>query len=254
MSNIKCKAKNPATCYYHGVGAETILQQNYLNTDRIYNNLVGTYAILQQQGKNTDRYVIAVGEALKNKDKASVEYYATEEGTKELQQQVDSEEDLNKKLVLESLQKYVIQVKVSNEKQGTVYSSISPSRSSLYVVPDFRVNKIDGNCKEYVGNKYDSTYSLQRIRDFVKSDIRKAAKLGFLPKETKVEVKIDLKQNRMVITLKPTVNHSIKISDKQNVLKQIASISKSYAKAVVRLNRETNTETVEPTFNVELIG
>ena len=251
MTNIqhRCRAKTPASCPFRSETTIALLKQNYVNAQQINNNLVNTYVLLSAANKPVQTYIEAILKSSENLQTAEIEYAASDEGLQKLEQRIETEEDLNKKMGLETLKVYAQQLHKEVEEGKRQPSTILPSKISLYTLPAFTPQKLDDNTTQWTGNKFNSTYPVGRVREFIKQDIKKATAMGNLPEGVKTLVTSDHKTNILTVTLTDTPTNV----DRKQILKQLNAISKSYAQAKVTQRSETEKETKYVNFSVKIL-
>lgn len=226
-----CRAKDPATCRFHNPSSIATIAQNFKTSKKINEGLMDTYFKLSDtnRGDVAETYIPAILESRRNLDNIELDYYSTPEGEIELQELIDKEEDLSKKFTLEAISYQSKARKDKIEKGENVEEFLLPSRNSLYIYPTFTKTKLGDDVDLWEGNKYNPTYTVQRIREFVKGDIKKAKDLGDLPASLKVDVKSDHKTKTLHIKAEANI-----ASDQLPALeKRLGMMVKSYATATV---------------------
>jgi hypothetical protein len=243
---IVCKAKDPKSCRYHTANSIRTLTQHYKSAKNINDSLVETYTYLARNSNPlSEQYIPEIIKSMEHLEKTELDYYSTPEGELELQEAIDQEEDLSKKLLLESKFYRAQQRKKAVEKGEQVEEFITPSHSPMFTLPAFRRTAISPDVDLWEGNKYNPHYTIGRIREFVKGDIKKAKKIGVLPPDVEVTVRSDHKTNTLYVQATSKVTE-----DKLPLLqKQLGKLVKAYGSATV-IRYQGGGSTTDSSFNV----
>lgn len=246
-TKIVCKAKNPANCRYHTPSSISTLANIYNTSRSINESLVETYRYLSSiKSPKADEYINAILKSKLDLEKAEVDYYSTPEGEDELQTAIDDEEDLNSKMFLESKQRRILERKAVVEAEGNFEEYITPSRTPLFTLPVFKKVNLAPKIELWTGNKYSSTHTVQRIREFVKKDLKHARQLGFLPEGATYVVKSDNKTKSILVEI-----HNAPEGNEELLKNRVGKMVKAYATATVYRNTDSPEET-QTSFNLFL--
>lgn len=195
-----CQAKNPATCRYHGALSQDSLKEQRTTVNNMYTNVLETYQKISViKPELAEQYLDAFREMEKIKEDADIYYYGTDEGAAELEELKNNTEDLNEILQYETLQRVANAKRKVVEDNPNTPTVLFPAHEKIFTFPVIEVKKNKlSEPVEIIGNKYNSTNTLPRIRDMVKADLKKAMKLGFVPEST-FKVTSDLKQGSVSV-------------------------------------------------------
>ncbi len=250
MVTTVCRAKNPATCRYHGQEGQEYINQQLSRATKLYNNVEKTCVALLKQGHRNSSYTeefLRIKEILES---AKLDYYATPEGSAKLDEEIANATDLNKIMELESI-KHFAEQRVNDEENGKVVpQTIIPGAAKIFIFPDFDRIKEEGSTTVWEGNKYIEQASSSNIKNLLKRDIEQAAEIGYLPKGLNIDA--TSKAGRL-----PSVNLIVKApasftAEQKNQLRNvIGKMAKAYAKAVVTIN-EDGTKQTDSSFTLFL--
>jgi hypothetical protein len=185
MSNVKCNAKDPASCRYHRPDAGEIalaaLEGAKIALDDADRRLAA--------GEDNALEVLDLRWAV---DRAEEAYYGTEMGVADIQNQMKHESDENEKFALEmklANAKYALadaeRLNAINERNG---GPLIPAGSHTY---EGGTVESGGNdlWPTSTGSKYQSGLRASQIKTLVNADIKEAQKKGYLPKHVKFAIR-----------------------------------------------------------------
>lgn len=185
MSNVKCNAKDPSSCRYHRPDAGAVAKA-------ARDEAKAALAEAERRMDEGDESGLDVLDARWNVDRAEEAYYGTEEGIKDITEQMANESDENEKFMLEmklASAKYALadaeRLNAINERNG---GPLVPTGQHTYEVASV-VSGGNDLWPETTGSKYQPNLRAINVKSLVNADIKEAQKKGYLPKHVKFAVR-----------------------------------------------------------------
>lgn len=162
----------------------------------------------------------------KLKQEVEIYYYGTEKGEEEIERRKQDTEDLNELANIEVLKNLARQKRDYAEKNNLLQPPVFPSHERLFTFPKIYVTRDNlGQVTEIVGNKYNPTHTIQRIKSFIMDDVKKAKQLKLVPSDCKIVSVYDKKTNSVEVRVDKDVD--------PNVFIRVRKIVNAYNKHIV---------------------